>query len=77
MRCGLLIALIWLTTALGVLPGHAEKRVALVIGNSAYRNVPALPNPINDAADMGDPSSGSASRSVGSPMDRSTTCAAR
>jgi hypothetical protein len=28
---------------------HAEKRVALVIGNSAYRAVPALPNPGNDA----------------------------
>jgi formylglycine-generating enzyme required for sulfatase activity len=28
---------------------HAEKRVALVIGNSAYRNVPSLPNPTNDA----------------------------
>ncbi|HLZ05349.1 MAG TPA: caspase family protein [Bradyrhizobium sp.] len=28
------------------------KRVALVIGNSAYRNVPALPNPANDATDI-------------------------
>src|SRR5262249_46480618 len=28
------------------------KRVALVIGNSAYRNVPALPNPANDAGDI-------------------------
>jgi Caspase domain len=28
------------------------KRVALVIGNSAYRNVPALPNPPNDAGDL-------------------------
>jgi uncharacterized caspase-like protein len=26
------------------------KRVAFVIGNGAYRNVPALPNPANDAA---------------------------
>lgn len=30
----------------------AEKRVALVIGNSAYANAPALANPVNDAADM-------------------------
>ena len=30
----------------------AEKRVALVIGNSAYRHAPALPNPRNDAAAM-------------------------
>jgi uncharacterized caspase-like protein len=28
---------------------HAERRVALVIGNSAYRTVPALPNPAADA----------------------------
>jgi tetratricopeptide (TPR) repeat protein len=27
----------------------AEKRVALVIGNSAYQSVPPLPNPVNDA----------------------------
>jgi hypothetical protein len=31
-------------------PASADgKRVALVIGNGAYRNVPALPNPANDA----------------------------
>jgi uncharacterized caspase-like protein len=29
-----------------------ERRVALVIGNSAYRFAPALPNPKNDAADL-------------------------
>ena len=28
---------------------HAERRVALVIGNSDYRNASALPNTINDA----------------------------
>jgi uncharacterized caspase-like protein len=32
----------------------AEKRVALVIGNGAYRNALRLPNPVNDAAAMGD-----------------------
>ncbi len=31
---------------------HAEKRVALVIGNSRYLHVPELANPRNDAADM-------------------------
>ena len=31
---------------------HAEKRVALVIGNSAYKHAGALPNPMNDAVDM-------------------------
>ncbi|WP_260683038.1 caspase family protein [Rhizobium laguerreae] len=30
----------------------AEKRVALVVGNSAYQHVPTLPNPKNDAGDM-------------------------
>ena len=31
---------------------HADKRVALVIGNSAYKHVTELPNPKNDAADI-------------------------
>jgi uncharacterized caspase-like protein len=31
-------------------PALAEKRVALVIGNSAYQKVPGLPNTTNDAA---------------------------
>jgi uncharacterized caspase-like protein len=31
-------------------PAFAEKRIALVIGNSAYRNVAPLPNPVNDGA---------------------------
>src|SRR5690242_14039538 len=30
-------------------PAFAEKRVALVIGNGAYQNVPKLGNPIRDA----------------------------
>jgi caspase domain-containing protein len=40
-------ALIFLTS-----PASAEKRVALVIGNGAYRNAPSLPNPHNDAEDV-------------------------
>lgn len=32
---------------------HAERRVALIIGNSAYRSVPKLSNPANDAALVG------------------------
>ena len=31
---------------------NAQSRVALVIGNGAYRHVAALPNPTNDAADI-------------------------
>jgi hypothetical protein len=34
------------------LHAQAEKRVALVIGNSAYQNTPSLPNPVNDAGDI-------------------------
>ena len=33
-------------------PAVADKRVALVIGNSAYENVPRLTNPSNDASDI-------------------------
>jgi uncharacterized caspase-like protein len=33
-------------------PAFAEKRVALVVGNSAYQNVAGLPNPVNDGAVM-------------------------
>jgi uncharacterized caspase-like protein len=32
-------------------PAHTQSRVALVIGNSAYRHTPRLINPINDARD--------------------------
>jgi uncharacterized caspase-like protein len=44
--CILAAFLVW------ALPAHAERRVALVIGNSAYEHVPQLANPKNDAADM-------------------------
>jgi hypothetical protein len=40
--------------ALAPVSAQAEKRVALVIGNSAYRNTPPLPNPRNDAAAIAD-----------------------
>ncbi len=36
----------------GATAAHAENRVALVIGESAYRAVPSLPNPANDARAM-------------------------
>jgi Caspase domain len=35
-----------------VLTAAAEKRVALVVGNSAYVHANALPNPVNDGGDM-------------------------
>lgn len=37
---------------LSVVSSHAEKRVALVIGNGAYASAPRLPNPRNDAEDV-------------------------
>jgi uncharacterized caspase-like protein len=44
---GVLIALLCL---LGAAPALADKRVALVIGNSAYQHATKLANPANDAA---------------------------
>jgi uncharacterized caspase-like protein len=46
-RSIILAAAILATTGLSA---YAEKRVALVIGNSAYKNVNRLKNPANDAA---------------------------
>lgn len=47
----LVAAAIIALASLATSPSHADgKRVALVIGNSAYRSVAALPNPANDAA---------------------------
>jgi hypothetical protein len=40
---------IWLTCG----SAQAERRVALVIGNSAYKSVPRLANPVNDAVLVG------------------------
>jgi uncharacterized caspase-like protein len=37
---------------LSLIVAFAERRVALVIGNGAYREVPALPNPRHDAEDV-------------------------
>ncbi len=45
----LLVALVLIMTSM---PAMAEKRVALVIGNSNYIHANPLPNTLNDAADM-------------------------
>ena len=45
-----LAALIAFTLVLSFSTALAQKRVALVIGNSSYAHVPALPNPTNDSA---------------------------
>jgi len=46
---GLLVAAVLLLICQ---PAFAGKRVALVVGDSAYQNVPPLRNPANDAAMM-------------------------
>ena len=49
----LLVALTFLCGLAGAVAAETgERRVALVIGNSAYRAAPALPNPGNDAQDV-------------------------
>jgi uncharacterized caspase-like protein len=48
LGCGLIVLSLSANTAL------ADKRVALVIGNSAYQNAPKLDNPVNDAAAIAD-----------------------
>jgi lanthanide-dependent methanol dehydrogenase len=37
-----------------LVPAHADKRVALVVGNAAYRHADRLANPVNDARGMRD-----------------------
>ena len=48
---GIVLSVIWFSLLLGQ-PAAAEKRVALVIGNSGYLNVARLGNPGNDASAM-------------------------
>jgi WD40 repeat protein/uncharacterized caspase-like protein len=48
-----LAALVWLVLALPCL-AQAGKRVALVVGNSEYKNTPRLANPRNDAGAISD-----------------------
>ncbi len=49
LRRALLKLMISGSLLLGAQSVYAENRLALVIGQSAYRSVPALPNPANDA----------------------------
>jgi len=51
---GTLPALIALLFLLLASPAAAEKRIALVVGNSAYQNITRLDNPRNDAVLMAD-----------------------
>jgi Caspase domain/Domain of unknown function (DUF4189) len=51
---GTLPALLALLSLLSTSPAAAEKRVALVVGNSAYQNITRLDNPSHDAVLMAD-----------------------
>jgi formylglycine-generating enzyme required for sulfatase activity len=48
------IAVTWLALTCVLAPANAEKRIALVIGNAAYRHADRLANPVNDAQGMRD-----------------------
>ena len=54
MRVVSAIALAFCSLWLCSEPAFAERRIALVIGNSAYERVPQLINPVNDATVMAD-----------------------
>ncbi len=51
---GALTAVIIVLSLLSTGPAAAEKRIALVVGNSAYQNITRLDNPRNDATLMAD-----------------------
>ena len=55
---GALPAVIALLSLLSAGPATAEKRIALVVGNSAYQNITRLDNPRNDATLMAETLSG-------------------
>ncbi|MCK1289929.1 caspase family protein [Bradyrhizobium sp. 30] len=48
-----LLLLLVFAISVGSAPAQAERRVALIIGNSAYKSVPRLANPVNDATLVG------------------------
>ncbi len=56
MKLGAALAAIILLVLTGAAPApeKAEKRIALVIGISAYQNAPTLANPVNDARAIGE-----------------------
>src|SRR5580698_3870075 len=59
-------------------PAAAEKRIALVVGNSAYQNISRLDNPRNDATLMSAPLSSLAFTLVGGraglDLDKAALC---
>src|SRR5258708_7905887 len=58
MRCLGIVILAAFAWSCASAPALAEKRIALVVGNSAYQNIARLDNPKNDAVLMADTLSG-------------------
>lgn len=54
IRVGALLGFVVALLTAVITPALAEKRIALVIGNNDYRNVPKLQKAVNDARAMGD-----------------------
>jgi len=54
MRFAIVITWTALMMVLCAIPGHAEKRVGLVVGNSTYHSIARLDNPARDAQLMAD-----------------------
>ncbi len=52
VQWALLLCTLWGLVIAGASAAHAERRVALVIGNASYNGMPALQNPRNDANDV-------------------------
>jgi formylglycine-generating enzyme required for sulfatase activity len=52
VHIGHIIASVWLFLLCVLAPAHAEKRVALVVGNGAYAHADKLTNPVDDAHGM-------------------------
>jgi hypothetical protein len=73
MNMRFLIAAVSLATLLiSVNAAEAAKRVAFVVGNGAYKNVAALPNPAMDAKSMAKLRAMSASTSWKAPTSPAT-----
>src|SRR4029450_13955679 len=53
-KTNLCLAILALSVAIGfAATAHAEKRVALLVGNNTYQNVPRLQTAVNDARAVG------------------------
>ncbi len=52
-RCIVVLSIFCLLLSISATSSHADRRVALVIGNGGYQHASPLKNPTNDATDLG------------------------